>query len=109
MLEPGASRSTADDMLEKEEIWSCLVVDPTATADAMHAGALIWFVDASLPEATAVNTPAPRRASIAGFCGGERPSQVPENRPPPRLMLTDATTVPPPRLMLANTWSRPCI
>src|SRR5215216_6331806 len=104
MLEPGASKSTADDMLEKEESWSCLVVAPTATADEMHAGVLIWLVDASLPDATAVNTPAPRRASMAGFCDAPWPvSHVPENRPPPRLMLTDATTVPPPRLMLLNT------
>src|SRR4026207_248767 len=104
MLEPGASRSATDDMLEKEEIASCLVVAPTATAVEMQTGVLIWFVELSLPEATAVNTPAPRRASIAGFCDEPWPvSQVLGNRPPPRLMLTDATTVPPPRLMLLNT------
>jgi hypothetical protein len=104
MFAPGASRSTAGDMLEKEARLSSLTVAPTATAVEMHAGELIWVVESSLPEAMAANTPAARRLSIAGFCGAL--SQVPENRPPPKLMLTDATTVPPPRLMLANTWSR---
>ena len=47
---------------------SALVVAPTATAVEMHAGELIWLVEPSLPEAMAVNTPAPRRLSIAGFC-----------------------------------------
>ena len=84
---------------------SALVVDPTATAVEIHAGEPIWLVEPLLPAEVAVRTPAPRRLSIAGFC--DEPSQVPGKRPPPRLMLADATTVPPPRLMFAKTWSKP--
>ena len=107
MLEPGASRSTFADIFENDERASALVVDPTATAIEMQAGWLIVDVDDSLPEAIAVNTPADLRFWIAGLW--ESVSQVPEVfGPPPKLMLTDATTVPPPKSMLANTWSRAC-
>src|SRR5690349_7068737 len=101
MLVPGAIRSTTADMLVKEEIMSDLVVDPTVTALEMHPGWLTIEVELSLPAAIAVNTPAARKLSIESFC--ESPSQLLEVRPPPRLMLAEATLMPPARLILEKT------
>src|SRR5262245_39172420 len=108
MLEPGATRSTTGDMLENDEIVSRLVEDATVVADEMQPGAPTPEVLPSLPAAMAVNTPALRRLSIEGL--RLSPSHAPLNRPPPRLMLADASLAPPGRLfMLAKIWSRPRI
>ena len=100
MLDPGAITLVVLDMLEKEEMTSDLSDDATESAEEMHPGEPIAEVKPLLPAAMAVNTPALRNASSAGFC--DSLSQAPAKLPPPRLMLTEAT-VPPPMLMCEAT------
>ncbi len=69
MLEPGASRSTYGDWLEKAETVSLSVVEPTATTLEMQAGALSPFRAPLLPEAATVVMPCCRSRSMMSFMG----------------------------------------
>ena len=61
---------------------------PTVIALEMHAGAFTASVKPSLPEAITVAIPAALRLSIIALRESE--SQWPVNRPPPKLMFTEA-------------------
>src|SRR5262245_1355776 len=99
MLDPGATRSTTDDMLENGEIVSFLVDEATVVAVEMHPGVLTSDVRASLPAAMAVRAPAFRRLSMEVLRASA--SQAPEvSGVPPRLMFTDARVAPPGRLLM---------
>lgn len=77
MPEPGASTSTTEDRLEKSEIASCLVVEPTVIAVDTQPGLLAAATWLSLPAAITDATPMARRASTAGLKGSS--SQAPGN------------------------------
>ena len=66
-------------------------VEPTLTADEVHAGALMEVFDPSFPLAATLAMPTERRLSMAGLYGCSS-SQVDENRPSPTLRFTAANT-----------------
>src|SRR5688572_13952707 len=85
---PGAASDRKDAALEKYDITSLLSVEATLTADEMQAGVEMANGMPLLPDATTVATPTARRLSMIGLYGSLSHAEV--NRPPARLMLTDA-------------------
>src|SRR5713101_5875245 len=88
MIPPGAKRDRKDATFENDDTVSVFSVEPTLTAEEIHAGELSFEVEPSLPAATTVAMPTERRLSTSGLIGS--PSQLVLERAPPRLRLTDA-------------------
>lgn len=70
---PGAWMSTHEPWLEKEDLASLLVVDPTVMASGADAGLLLQASPLSLPAATTTTTPASWAARTARLTASERP------------------------------------
>jgi hypothetical protein len=87
---PGARTLSMRPEFEKSETSSASVVEPTAIAVDMHAGAATAFLYPSLPEATTVAMPSEYRFSMAALSAGNSESQASVYSPPPRLMFTAA-------------------
>ena len=88
MDDPGANKERNEATLEKLEITSALVVDPTLIALEMHAGYERESLNALFPEAITVAMPTETRLSMANL--RESPSQLLKDCPPPRLILIEA-------------------
>mmetsp|Transcript_7196 Transcript_7196/g.18880 ORF Transcript_7196/g.18880 Transcript_7196/m.18880 type:complete len:206 (+) Transcript_7196:309-926(+) len=84
MLDPGAWRSTQLPWLEKDDLASEDVVDPTVIASGADAGDVLQASPSSLPAAATTMTPASYAALTARFWESERP--------PPRDMEMTAGT-----------------
>jgi hypothetical protein len=81
-------------MLLKDEMTSCLSVEPTVTAVEMQPGADTALVKPLLPAAIAVATPTLLRLSMLALRLSV--SQALVNWPPPRLIFADASETPAP-------------
>src|SRR4029450_9131100 len=66
---PGARRDRNGAMFENHETSSLLVVEPTLTAEEMHAGDMIADPVKPLPDAATVAMPTDLRLSIIGLYG----------------------------------------
>src|SRR5713226_7803617 len=88
MTPPGAKSERKDAVFENDDTVSVFSVEPTLTAEEIHAGELSFEVEPSLPAAMTVAIPTERRLSTTGLRGSE--SQLVLERAPPRLRLTDA-------------------
>src|SRR6516225_452358 len=88
MFSPGASSDRKGAMSEKKDTSSVRLLDPTLTADEIHAGEVRADPEKLLPEATTLAIPSDRRLSILGFIGSL--SQGAADKSPPRLMFAAA-------------------
>src|SRR5690625_8054552 len=86
---PGANTAVWSDRLEKLDTRSVLVVEDTAMALEMHAGAPMESVKPLLPAEITVAMPELRRLSMAALRWGSWLSQSEKCRPPPRLMFAE--------------------
>jgi hypothetical protein len=81
MYLPGANKVRKEALLEKLEIWNCVVpllpssIEPTLTLEEIHAGALIVLEEPSFPEQATLGILAERRLFIAAVNAGYRESQ----------------------------------
>src|SRR5262249_56462370 len=83
---PGANSDMNGVTFENEHTTSAFVVEPTLTAEEIHAGDESAVGEPSLPDATTVAIPTERSVSMIAFSGS--PSHGAVNEPPPRLMVT---------------------
>jgi hypothetical protein len=67
MSEPGASRSIGTPLFENDDTLSVFVVEPTVTADEIHAGEPTPVVNDELPDAMTVAIPTDSKLSMAAF------------------------------------------
>lgn len=75
MSSPGASRERKLAEFDNVETRSPAVLEPTLTADEMHAGAASAFALPSFPDAIVTAMPAETRLSIAAFVAALSASQ----------------------------------
>src|SRR5262245_3227499 len=85
---PGASGDRKGAMPEKSDTSAVGLLDPTLTADEIHAGVVSDDPETLLPEATTLAIPSDRKLSILGFSGSL--SQGAADKSPPRLMFAAA-------------------
>src|SRR4029450_193111 len=90
MLTPGANRSRSGETFENEATWSSSSTAPTAMAALMQAGKLIADLLDEFPDATTGAMRGAFTLLMTSEMSGTSASQDVDDRPEPRLMLTEA-------------------